>query len=209
MIKICLLRHGRTPGNERRAYIGRTDEPLSDKGKEELLGHRGLYPAVEAVYSSPLRRCRETAELLYPNVPLYVEEAFREYDFGLFEGKTHEELMADALYREWIDANGNSPIPGGEDGEAFRVRCVKGFEKAVAQVFEKKFESVAILTHGGVIMSLMERLSLEKRGFYGWKVKNGQGFILSLEEEVWKERRGLSGVKEFPSLEDENKAYMK
>ena len=103
----------------------------------------------------------------------------------------------------------NNPYSIAPSSFEFRIKCVKGFEKAVAQGFEKKFESVTILTHGGVIMSLMERLSPDQRGFYSWKVKNGEGFILSLEEEVWRKSRILSGVKHLPALEDENKAYMK
>ncbi|MFR1950141.1 MAG: histidine phosphatase family protein [Roseburia hominis] len=65
---MALIRHGMTPGNEEHRYIGRTDEPLSQKGREQLLTlqKKGVYPAAACVAASPLERCRQTAELLSP-----------------------------------------------------------------------------------------------------------------------------------------------
>ena len=62
---MALIRHGMTPGNEEHRYIGRTDEPLSQKGREQLLTlqKKGVYPAAACVAASPLERCRQTAEL--------------------------------------------------------------------------------------------------------------------------------------------------
>ena len=61
---IFLIRHGATPGNLEGRYIGRTDESLSETGRDEILQHE--YPSVDIVFSSPMRRCRETASLIYP-----------------------------------------------------------------------------------------------------------------------------------------------
>ena len=64
-MKCVLIRHGKTAGNLAGRYIGcRTDEPLCPEGIAQL--RMGRYPAVERVFASPLRRCRETARLLYP-----------------------------------------------------------------------------------------------------------------------------------------------
>ena len=61
--RISVIRHGRTAANDKGIYIGRTDFPLSDKGAAELAGKMDefQYPNVARVYSSPLRRCTETA----------------------------------------------------------------------------------------------------------------------------------------------------
>ena len=83
---MALIRHGMTPGNEEHRYIGRTDEPLSQKGREQLLTlqKKGVYPAAACVAASPLERCRQTAELLYPGQAPCVFDQFREMDFGAF-----------------------------------------------------------------------------------------------------------------------------
>ena len=62
--RIFLIRHGATPGNLEGRYIGRTDEALSAAGREDILRHQ--YPPVDLVFTSPMRRCRETAALIYP-----------------------------------------------------------------------------------------------------------------------------------------------
>lgn len=110
---MALIRHGMTPGNEEHRYIGRTDEPLSQKGREQLLTlqKKGVYPAAACVAASPLERCRQTAELLYPGQAPCVFDQFREMDFGAFEGHNYEELKADVRYQAWIDSNGTLPFP--------------------------------------------------------------------------------------------------
>ena len=133
---MALIRHGMTPGNEEHRYIGRTDEPLSQKGREQLLTlqKKGVYPAAACVAASPLERCRQTAELLYPGQAPCVFDQFREMDFGAFEGHNCEELKADVRYQAWIDSNGTLPFPQGESREQFQRRCVEGFCKLLKDV---------------------------------------------------------------------------
>lgn len=198
MAEFYLLRHARTAGNERGIYLGRTDEPLSEKGKAELLRYAPFYPMVEAVYVSPLRRCRETAAVLYPGKPQIAVEALREYDFGAFEGKAYEQLKDDPAYRAWIDAEGRAPIPDGEEFGAFQARCVAGFESIVADVFEKGCASAAIVAHGGTIMAIMGNFASDKNGLYGWKVKNCEGVRLGINHDLWKKRRTFHRVASIP-----------
>ena len=61
MTEIWLIRHGMTEGNRYQRYIGKTDELLCEEGKEKL--KEFFYPEPEAVFVSPLVRCRETAEI--------------------------------------------------------------------------------------------------------------------------------------------------
>ena len=65
MLKIYLIRHGQTPGNKLKRYIGTTDEQLSQEGREFL--EKLSYPMPESLYVSPLLRCVETAGILFPN----------------------------------------------------------------------------------------------------------------------------------------------
>lgn len=64
MLKLWLIRHGMTEGNRHGRYIGVTDEPLCEEGRESLL--QMAYPVPQAVYASPMLRCTQTAGILYP-----------------------------------------------------------------------------------------------------------------------------------------------
>ena len=117
-MKCVLIRHGKTAGNLAGRYIGcRTDEPLCPEGIAQL--REGRYPAVERVFASPLRRCRETARLLYPAMEMEIVEDFRECDFGAFEGLSYADLNGRADYQAWLDSGGEAPFPGGESKAEF------------------------------------------------------------------------------------------
>ena len=87
--QIHLIRHALTQGTIDGKYIGHTDEPLCDEGKAQLkdiMENYGEYPQVDAVFSSPLKRCIETALTIYPDRNPLILDDLREYDFGEFEG---------------------------------------------------------------------------------------------------------------------------
>ena len=92
---IDLLRHGEVAGGDL-LRGSRTDQPLSDKGWEQLRETVDSGANWQRVVCSPLRRCREfaeeTAERL--NLPLQVEEGLRELDFGAWDGLPLEQLWA-------------------------------------------------------------------------------------------------------------------
>ena len=76
-MKWILIRHGQTQGNREHRYIGcRTDEPLCPEGIAQLQNRH--YPPVSRVFVSPMRRCVETANLLYPGVPQTIIGSFRD-----------------------------------------------------------------------------------------------------------------------------------
>ena len=101
-LKIHLIRHGLTDGNLNGQYIGRTDLPLSGIGVKELNRQKEEmdYPKVDKVYTSPMLRCRQTANILYPAKDAVVIDNMKEIDFGVFEGKTANELEN---YKEYAD----------------------------------------------------------------------------------------------------------
>ena len=65
---IHLIRHGISQGNLLGQYIGVTDSPLSKEGKEQLkqLAEQNSYPYAQAYYTSPLSRCVDSLNLIYP-----------------------------------------------------------------------------------------------------------------------------------------------
>ena len=167
---IVLLRHGKTQGNLEHRYIGSTDEPLCEEGRRELLTVRPL--ETDMLYVSPLRRCRETAEILFPHVEQHVSFELRECSFGTFENHTYEELKNDPAYRNWLDGKGDPPE--GESKEHQQSRSVAAFLQITER--HKTAERLTFVVHGGTIMCLLEALE-ESHVFYDWQVDNGGGFL--------------------------------
>lgn len=191
---IYLIRHGKTKGNLEGRYIGTTDEPLCEEGKQSLMqmADAKKYPAVEALFVSPMLRCRESAKILFPKQSISVVSDLRECDFGRYENKNFQELSGDADYQRWLDSNGTLPFPAGEEQSHFRKRCVEAFKTIVAELLEQKKYSAAIVVHGGTIMSILEALAEEKKAFYDWQVGNAMGYHLYISDETWKKRQRLT-----------------
>ena len=170
-MKWVLIRHGQTQGNLEHRYIGcRTDEPLCAQSRDALAGKP--YPDVRRVFVSPMKRCIETARLIYPQIEPEVITDFRECDFGAFENKSYAELSGRSDYQAWVASGGEMPFPGGESRTRFAARCAAAFERLDAQ------EDAALVVHGGTIMAIMERFAVPKGSYYEFQVKNGEGYVL-------------------------------
>ena len=85
MNRIYLIRHALTAGNEQKRYVGRTDEPLSERGILSLRGRKA--PPADVVAVSPLRRCLQTADILFPRRGRGVGRGFAGCGFREFVGK--------------------------------------------------------------------------------------------------------------------------
>lgn len=191
MAELILIRHGKTAGNLLGRYIGsRTDEPLCDEGREELAGKQ--LPEVERLYVSPMKRCVETAEILWPGFDrkkMQKVTDLRECDFGDFENKNYKELSGNGDYQAWIDSNGTLPFPNGESMDAFKSRCLEAFARIVEEVSGAEQEWIAsgktgifragIVVHGGTIMAILEQYGYPKATYFDYQVKNGCGYRLT------------------------------
>lgn len=184
-ITFILIRHGETAANKEHRYLGRTDESLSTEGKEKLLQscRQERYPSADIVFTSPMKRCKETAQMVYSDVPIKEIHEWLEMDFGDFEGKNYEELKDDERYQTWIDSNGTQPFPNGESRETFIGRCVQGMDRVIQHLREetnadKEIRTVAAVVHGGTIMALLSSFCGED--YFDYQVKNGEGFVCSL-----------------------------
>lgn len=169
-----LIRHGMTQGNLERRYVGcRTDEPLCAEGIARL--KQGVYPEVRKVYASPMKRCTETAAILYPTIKAEIIPDFRECDFGEFEYQNYEELNGRADYQAWIDSGGELPFPGGESRASFAARSLAAFRSLLPGA---DGDDCALIVHGGTVMAIMEAMARPKGNYYDFQVKNGCGYIL-------------------------------
>lgn len=107
----------------------------------------------------------------------------RECNFGEFENQNYQELAGNKAYQRWIDSKGRLPFPGGESREAFQERSLNAFyrlEKEWEQLDVEK--TIAIVAHGGTLMSILEAVGIPSGSYYDFQVGNGEGYRLEGEK---------------------------
>lgn len=181
-MRVYLIRHGQTKGNLEKRYVGSTDESLTREGAKGLLEKRGRYSPVEMVFASPMKRCLETAEILFPGIPCRKIKGLEECDFGEFEYENYQSLKGDDRYQAWIDSGGSLPFPRGESREEFQERCCQAFLEACQTAEKAGVDRVAFVVHGGTIMAVLDRFSRPHRDYYDWQAKNGEGYEMDWED---------------------------
>ncbi len=184
---IHLIRHGLTDGNAKGQYIGSTDLPLAPEGLAQLLDlkKRFEYPQADAYFTSPLLRCQQTLKALYPDATPLVIPGLAECNFGRWEGKTANDLQADPEFVRWIEAGGKDAPPGGESSAQFQARCCEAFSKVVEGLMKTGTTSAVVVTHGGVIMTLLATFGLPRANFYDWLVDSGCGYSVRITPNLW------------------------
>ncbi len=184
---LLLVRHAETLDNVGMRLSGWTDTDLSPRGEEQialLADHFNRHHGhVEALFSSPLIRARRTAEsigALTGHTPILLDD-LREMYFGDLDGRPFEELRE--AYAHLLEADENSEIedfmwPSGESRTGFTSRVLRVTDH-IAQLHPG--QPVGIVTHGGVIATLMTILHGESAANWRrWVVPNA-----SLTEVVW------------------------
>ena len=185
--KIYFIRHGAVEDTLKGKYIGRTDVHLSEKGKNSLkdIDERFGYPYAEKIYSSPLSRCTETCSVIYPEREIKTIGALSECDLGDWEGKTASELAGDAKFALWLQNSDKTPPPNGESGKEFASRVCRGFERRVEDIAASGAKTADVVTHGGVIMTILSVYGLPQAESYRWRMDNGYGFAARITPILW------------------------
>jgi broad specificity phosphatase PhoE len=129
-VSLVLVRHGRTEWNRERRLVGRNDVALDEVGREQVRGLAGLLGSVSELRTSPLRRARETAELLAPGEVAIVDDAFIELDYGELEGQRVDQVPASFWASVRDDATHR--WPGGESLADVQVRVAEACEALFA-----------------------------------------------------------------------------
>lgn len=176
--RLVLVRHGLTDWNEQRRYQGQQDPALNAAGREQarrlgaFLANRGLAALglgeIRTIYSSDLRRARETAELLAAslgNIPLRLTARLREMNFGRWEGLTADEIST--LFPDERKAWLESPLmarPGcGESLVEVQDRMLSVLNEIATA---HPGEAVLVVSHGGALKAAIcgiLRLDLRER----------------------------------------------
>lgn len=197
-VTLVFIRHGETKANREHRYLGKTDESLSERGIETLRAYqqRKDYPDVQYLFTSPMKRCMETAQILYPSLCPVVIPEWKEINFGQFEYRNYEELKEDAQYRAWLESGGTLAFPEGESREQFIRRCERGFVRmcdelrraigwdvgeTVCAAGQNSGELIraGLIVHGGTIMALMSLHGGKE--YFDCQAANGRGYVCRMQ----------------------------
>jgi alpha-ribazole phosphatase len=169
-VRLMLVRHGEPEDAARGRCYGKLDVGLSDLGREHVRQTARWLERIPfiAIYASPRRRARESAEIIANQLlrDVYVEDRLCEIDFGEFEGMTYDEVAEHypEEYLAWMNRPTEVIFPGGESFEQMRERVTC----AAAQVRASyRGQTVILVTHGGVYrIILAEALRMESRDIF-------------------------------------------
>ncbi len=130
MTEIILARHGETEWNVAEVFRGRIDVKLNETGTKQaelLAGHLSSLK-IDAVYSSPLKRALNTAELIarYHKLDVEIALGLTDFDYGEWQGLPHHEVKEKykELYAEWAENPHLVKMPAGESLSDVRERAV-------------------------------------------------------------------------------------
>lgn len=157
-MKIYMLRHGETELNVKKVYYGSTDCALTEKGRSQAEALTPVFSsmALDAVWTSPLKRATKTASIILENndAPRRETPLLSEVNFGEWEGKSFFELQGDPLFEQWCDQWQTTRPPKGESFCDLSER-VKAFW---TELQDCSAENVLIVTHHGVLQQIMATL---------------------------------------------------
>ena len=154
------MRHGETMWNRENRILGHTDVDLTEKGRKqaERLGVALKDEEVTAIYSSSLRRARETANEIvrYHNLEVIADDAFMELDAGELDGLTFEEVMKryGEFLKEWANDASSLKVPGGESIAEVQRRAWSAVNKLVDIHAD---ETVIVVSHSLAIQSMINK----------------------------------------------------
>ncbi|WP_329886837.1 histidine phosphatase family protein [Pseudoramibacter faecis] len=159
-----MMRHGETVGNVQRRYLGKSESPLTPVGEATSAAMAERLVAMDAeckidrIYTSPRQRTRQVADRASARLscPMTVREELREMDFGIFERLTagEAEAKAPAIWAAWMADFAHYRLPGGESADDVMAR-VRAF---IRRVQASGDGSIAVITHGGIVRSLLTAL---------------------------------------------------
>lgn len=159
-MKLYIIRHGQTDWNIAKKIQGRQDIPLNERGhfQAQCLGKAMENRPITAVFSSPQIRAMETAIAVASpaGVPVIPVRDLMEINYGVWEGKTEEELLRDdrALYEAWWSHPAETAPPEGESINQVNERCRQAWKEIKPQLTG----DAAIVAHGGLLAHFMEQL---------------------------------------------------
>jgi alpha-ribazole phosphatase len=148
-MEVYLIRHT-TPLIENGTCYGQADLDVTESFEQEAACIQPHLPStIKTVISSPLKRCRQLAEYLFPTHTIQFDDRIKEIHCGQWELQPWDVINKEQL-DPWMNDFINVQIPGGESYVQLYHRVTAFFEEVT-----QKHSSLAIVAHGGVIRSLL------------------------------------------------------
>lgn len=197
MTELWLVRHGETEWSLSGRHTGRTDIPLTAHGRERAVGLGKFLAGTKfaAVRCSPLRRARETCEIAGYGSVAVVDEGLCEWDYGVYEGRTSEEIQAEIPgWSVWKDE-----IVGGETVEQVGARADRVIARALSSAGPETEDvaRVALFAHAHILRILAARwIGLEAREGCRFVLGTGSVSVLGWEKETRVVQRWNRGFEE-------------
>lgn len=161
---LLLIRHGETAANVSGIWQGATDSPLNERGRmqAQAIAEKLAADATEvaAIYSSPLSRAFDTAQIIAGRLGMATVErnpSLAEFNLGEWEGLSYEVLRHEKRLWARMAADPTFSPPGGESAIQFAVRLVTAFKTTAAQ---HSGQTVILVSHGGAIATALAMLLL-------------------------------------------------
>ncbi len=203
---IHLIRHGICEGNLEGRYVGRTESPLCTEGIKELINLKSKhkYPTAIDYYASPSTRCVDSLKVLYPEVkdPTVILE-MAELDFGDFENRTAGELSNNPIFTKWIAGEEGVSPPNGESYGVFMQRVCSGFEMLVKNMMFTGKNSAVLVTHAGVIMTILAAYGLPEAPMIDWQTNPGEGYSIRIDPSLWSRGNVFEVFQRLPMIDEE------
>lgn len=169
MAKLILARHGETEWNVEKVFRGRADVNLNDVGikQADLLGKHLCHWKLEAIYSSPVKRALDTANIVahYMEVAVCIAEGLTDFDFGEWQSLSEKEVkrLYPALLDEWHSNPDKVRMPSGENLDDVTKRTAE----VVDEVLSRHHGNVLLVSHRVVLKVLIcSLLGLDNSHFW-------------------------------------------
>lgn len=208
-LKIMIVRHAESDFNKLNRIQGHLDSKLTERGscQAQLLA-KELQPLhIRKIYSSNLGRALSTTRYLSKKLkkPITLEPGLKEIHLGKWEGLTPDEVNARYQngYDRWRSCPSKMRIPGSEGVAAFRKRTLATFERIMRK---EKSGCILIVTHGGVIASLLAHwlkadfdnvllnLKLDNTSVTYVEERGGRVILHAINDTSHLERKGAQGA---------------
>lgn len=185
-MEIILARHGETAWNVEEIFRGRLDTELNETGvkQAQLLAEYLSRSDVKAVYSSPLRRALQTAEMIagYHRLEVKITPRLTDFDFGEWQGLSHNKVKDRyrGLYEKWVNHPDRVKIPSGESLQDVRKRATGVVEEIINRTTGG---SVVLVAHRVVNKVLIcALLGLDNSHFWDIRQDTGAITVFTLEK---------------------------
>ncbi len=152
-MELYLIRHT-TPSVVNGTCYGQADLDVTDSFEEEVNSIRPHLPKnIQAVYSSPLQRCRKLAEALFPEHHIHLDNDLMELNCGEWEMRLWNDIPKESL-QPWLENFIDVPVPGGESYRQLHQRVITRFEE-----YNRKRKPSVIVAHGGILRSILAHIT--------------------------------------------------